>query len=373
MHYSSPTFVHLSTGTDLTDPSMDELDKWLAENDFAVGAISSNPGCGQANLDFDFLDVCAPLIEGRENSGIGLSFPSIDQAHAPVAPPSIAFNFDQTHQTVSLASLPQAFSPMPLVPSEPTPAFPPQAHKPMRPAVNQTHQTLAPVSLPYASPPASLQASEPTPALPPFNSIRPLPLQPLSIQLPVTLTSETLGGFVKTKHATVIDSVTTTVTSKKSIHKAPAGVSSATSGLLAQLTGNPISSPSSGSSNGPASLPVNDPSLSPLGQPTPPTATSNQADAGRRSSRAIIPSKRNEQMSKIGSNPGATVVEKENTPPDSPPNWAISAKNFLLVRNLGGDWNSCVEAWLELEGMLGYGTVSGTKVCINIILIIIHI
>ena len=66
------------------------------------------------------------------------------------------------------------------------------------------------------------------------------------------------------------------------------------------------------------------------------------------------------------------TFEKENNPPNLLPNWAISAKNFLLVQDLGGEWNSCVKVRSELEGMLGYGTVSGTKVCVNIILITVR-
>lgn len=54
--------------------------------------------------------------------------------------------------------------------------------------------------------------------------------------------------------------------------------------------------------------------------------------------------------------------EKENIPPEEPPVWALLAKDNLLTRDLGIDWVECVDLWFQIEGKLGYGVVSGTKV-----------
>jgi hypothetical protein len=93
------------------------------------------------------------------------------------------------------------------------------------------------------------------------------------------------------------------------------------------------------------------------------TAFSTEAETWR-SSRAIVPSKRSEQMNQIGSkNAPVPSVEKENVPPSLVPNWAIAAKKYLLGTDLGAEWAGCVQGWLELEETLGYGSVSGSKVC----------
>jgi len=367
MHFPPPTSAHLPTDPNPGDSSMDELDKWLSENDFNLSSLNSESG--QADFDFTFLNA-SDTSGGGGSSGTGLSFLPIDHTYrAPslVAPP-IIFDFDQARQNNLPASLPQVFTAAPLPLSNSTPALPhsyPTHVLFSPPPLITDNQTLSPAAPPHVFAPTPLAASGPTLNLPPITSesIHFPSLQSLSIQPPVTPASETLGTSTNTNHAKVV-SDTTAAKSKKSIHKAPAGVGAATSGLLAQLTGTPASLllvPD---------LPVSLPLGAPLSTVTSSATTSNQADAGRRSSRAIIPSKRNEQMAKIGSNPagtGAKGVEKENIPPDSPPSWAISAKNFLLVRDLGEEWNLCVMAWSELEGILGYGTISGTKVRINII------
>ena len=71
-------------------------------------------------------------------------------------------------------------------------------------------------------------------------------------------------------------------------------------------------------------------------------------------------------MNQIGSKnvPVSLVsIEKENIPPTSPPTWAIAAKNYLLGTDLGADWRACVQGWIELEAMLEYGSVAGSRVC----------
>lgn len=54
--------------------------------------------------------------------------------------------------------------------------------------------------------------------------------------------------------------------------------------------------------------------------------------------------------------------DKENIPPEEPPVWALLAKDNLLTRDLGVDWIKCVDLWFQIEGKLGYGVVSGTRV-----------
>lgn len=69
-------------------------------------------------------------------------------------------------------------------------------------------------------------------------------------------------------------------------------------------------------------------------------------------------------MSKIGTK-YVSVIEKpmSNTGEDEDVSaWAILTKNYLLLTDLGDDWRNCVNAWFELEIMLGFGAVSGTKV-----------
>ncbi|KJA16409.1 hypothetical protein HYPSUDRAFT_207108 [Hypholoma sublateritium FD-334 SS-4] len=83
-----------------------------------------------------------------------------------------------------------------------------------------------------------------------------------------------------------------------------------------------------------------------------PGSGSNMPSDIRRSTRSVIPSKRSEQLNKIGGNdtdvphPG-----KENIPP----------QGHFLLRDLGEDWVACVEKWFELEEKLGFGEVPGTK------------
>jgi hypothetical protein len=72
-------------------------------------------------------------------------------------------------------------------------------------------------------------------------------------------------------------------------------------------------------------------------------------------------------MNQIGSKkapPPSTPAGKENVNPNTPPGWAITAKDYLLGTELGGEWRVCVHGWIEVENMLGYGGVAGAKVCI---------
>jgi len=112
------------------------------------------------------------------------------------------------------------------------------------------------------------------------------------------------------------------------------------------------------------------PSLSPTVKPSPlQGATEALPNDKRRSGRALVPSKRLEAMHEIGSNvpkglpPTEQPPEKENFNPQTPPEWTTLAREHLLTRDLGSEWKECVNAWLELEARLGYGTIAGTKVC----------
>lgn len=71
----------------------------------------------------------------------------------------------------------------------------------------------------------------------------------------------------------------------------------------------------------------------------------------------------------------AKVVDDEETPsaaepvvlPPSkaePPVWFHEARTFFYSRDLGPAWMACVKSWERLEKYLGYGMVTGTKVCI---------
>lgn len=88
----------------------------------------------------------------------------------------------------------------------------------------------------------------------------------------------------------------------------------------------------------------------------------------RRSGRSVIPSKRSEQLNKIGdATTSSTVIThpgKENIPPSptGPPPWISLAKGHLLSRELGEDWVACVDTWFALEEKLGFGDITGTKV-----------
>ena len=95
--------------------------------------------------------------------------------------------------------------------------------------------------------------------------------------------------------------------------------------------------------------------------------------AGRRSGRNLVPSKRHEQMNEIdgkGNNKIAASahIEKENIPPSTIPQWAIASHDLLLnsESDLGKDWTACVRAWFELEQELCYGSQAGAKVCLLI-------
>jgi hypothetical protein len=71
-------------------------------------------------------------------------------------------------------------------------------------------------------------------------------------------------------------------------------------------------------------------------------------------------------MNQIGSKkalPSCAPVGKENVPLISLPDWAITAKKYLLGIDLGAEWRVCVQRWSDLEKVLGYGALAGTKVC----------
>jgi hypothetical protein len=71
-------------------------------------------------------------------------------------------------------------------------------------------------------------------------------------------------------------------------------------------------------------------------------------------------------MNQIGSKnapSSSAFIGKENVSPDMPPAWAISAKNHLLGAELGAEWRVCIQGWIDLEKMLGYGAVAGARVC----------
>ncbi|PPR05571.1 hypothetical protein CVT26_008740, partial [Gymnopilus dilepis] len=96
-------------------------------------------------------------------------------------------------------------------------------------------------------------------------------------------------------------------------------------------------------------------STSPLGE---------SSAENRRSSRAVIPSKRLEKMNEIGENtvsPSGSNQEKENLVPGQVPDWLSLAKGHLLDPKLGVEWTSCMESWLYVEEQLGYGTIPGCK------------
>jgi len=97
-----------------------------------------------------------------------------------------------------------------------------------------------------------------------------------------------------------------------------------------------------------------------------PITSTNSSEVEKRRSRAPIPSKCIEQMQNIGAKfqsiAPSSSTEKENLPPGVPPTWAVLAKDHLLWRDLGIQWSSCVKLWFDVEDILGYGTVLGTKV-----------
>ena len=117
-----------------------------------------------------------------------------------------------------------------------------------------------------------------------------------------------------------------------------------------------------------SALPNLSPTMQPSSSQSVTEALAPPADK-RRSGRALVPSKRLEAMHKIGSNvpkglpPTEHLPEKENSDPQAPPEWTRLAKEHLLTRDLGSEWQECVNSWLELEVRLGYGTMTGTKVC----------
>jgi hypothetical protein len=97
-----------------------------------------------------------------------------------------------------------------------------------------------------------------------------------------------------------------------------------------------------------------------------PSTTPGSETETRRSARAAVPSKRSDQMNQIGSRNAplsSALAGKENIAPNLPPDWAISAKNHLLGSELGAEWRACVQGWIDLENLLGYGAVAGARVC----------
>ena len=118
------------------------------------------------------------------------------------------------------------------------------------------------------------------------------------------------------------------------------------------------------------------PNISPTMQPPPSQGVTESVALPTdksRSGRPLVPSKHLEAMHKIGFNvpkglppteqPPEQPPEKENCDPKAPPEWMALAREHLLTRNLGSEWKGCVDSWLELEARLGYGTMTGTKVC----------
>ncbi|KAG6808077.1 hypothetical protein H0H92_005458, partial [Tricholoma furcatifolium] len=80
-----------------------------------------------------------------------------------------------------------------------------------------------------------------------------------------------------------------------------------------------------------------------------------------RSSRTIIPSTRADQLNKIrcAQDKKKLTAGKENTPPGVPPEWMTAAHAHLTTRDLGEDWNRCVNAWVKFEGVLEYHSSKG--------------
>lgn len=152
-----------------------------------------------------------------------------------------------------------------------------------------------------------------------------------------------------------------------------------------------VSFPAQPSSIGQVSLPVpptdlatlsstispgrNAPMITPTSQSSPVPADppldsqAHQPVDKRRSGRSVIPSKRIVAMNEIGTNvlkglpQNESAAEKENVDPKGHPEWVTLAVDHLLMRDLGSEWQDCVNAWLELELRLGYGAVTGSKVC----------
>jgi len=91
----------------------------------------------------------------------------------------------------------------------------------------------------------------------------------------------------------------------------------------------------------------------------------------RRSGRPVVPSKHSEVVPITSKTIPISQNEKENIPPCTPPDWAVQARNHLLVRDMGEEWQKCVDVWSKLEGKLGYGCLTGTKVMHYLLLVII--
>ena len=87
------------------------------------------------------------------------------------------------------------------------------------------------------------------------------------------------------------------------------------------------------------------------------------------SGRAAVPLKHLKAMQEIGSNiskglpPTQQLSEKENFNLQEPPKWVRLAREYLLTCDLGSEWLECINTWLQLEAQLGYGTITGMKVC----------
>ncbi|KAG6807212.1 hypothetical protein H0H92_008397 [Tricholoma furcatifolium] len=80
-----------------------------------------------------------------------------------------------------------------------------------------------------------------------------------------------------------------------------------------------------------------------------------------RSGRTIISSTRANQLNKIewAQDRKKLADGKENTLLGGPPEWMMAAHAHLTTRDLGEDWNRCVNAWVKFEGVLEYHPSKG--------------
>jgi hypothetical protein len=67
------------------------------------------------------------------------------------------------------------------------------------------------------------------------------------------------------------------------------------------------------------------------------------------------------QKSSAANGNALETTGKENSSAVAP-SWAMAAKEHLLTRDLGSEWETCVKAWFDLEGQLGYGAKACGKV-----------
>jgi len=383
--------IHNVSPNEITIPFNQEYQDWFPV-DFSMDGLSTNL---QPRTNFPMFDLSderssgngmpgVPGIDALSSfdfnlvsppGGVTFDFSTIDTAYTPlahlggIAPHSVDHpsglgiapqtqSSDFASQLYGQFTAPttqpttQLTIPGPLVAAVPTEsaAVPPTGPVAVLPATPQVlvPSTACPVGVRPITPSLAAPLATP-PVAEPSITLSASPTSPVSILAPSPATAPPPAPVVNA-------SQDASKTRKRGPGGAAMNINALSKSLLSSSTGpTPLTTQILPSTT--AALPV-DP---PISLSNALNKVDNQlSDEVRRSGRPVIPSKRCEVTPITSATPKSN--EKENIPPNTPPEWAVQAKNHLLIRDLSDEWNQCVEVWIDLEGKLGYGCQTGAKV-----------